>query len=74
VHRHLGVKLKMLTAFHPQTDGQTERAIRKVSQVLMSMVLPDQSNLFECLPMTEFALNSSVNASTGFAPFEFDGY
>jgi len=74
VHRHLGVKLKMSTAFHPQTDGQSERAIRKASQVLTAMVLPDQSNVFECLPMTEFALNSSVNASTGFAPFEFEGY
>ena len=74
VHRALGVKLKMSTAFHPQTDGQSERAIRKASQVLAAMVLPDQSNIFKCLPMTEFALNASVNASTGFAPFEFEGY
>lgn len=34
------------------------------------MVQPDQKNWVECLPMVEFALNASINKSTGYAPFE----
>jgi hypothetical protein len=69
-HRLLGVKLARSTAFHPQTDGASERMIRKVSQVLRTVVKPDQLDWPKHLPMVEFALNSSVNVSTGYAPFE----
>src|SRR5271168_1401348 len=44
--------------------------IRKVSQVMRAMVKPDQLDWPKHLPMVEFALNSSVSRSTGFAPFE----
>ena len=44
--------------------------IRKVSQVLRTLVRPDQLDWPKHLPTVEFALNSSVNKSTGFAPFE----
>jgi hypothetical protein len=44
--------------------------IRKVSQVMRAMVRPDQLDWPKQLPMVEFALNSSVSKSTGFAPFE----
>ena len=37
-HRMLGVKLLMSTAFHPQMDGASERAIRTVTQILRTMV------------------------------------
>lgn len=60
----------MSTSFHLQTDGATERQIRNVNQVLRSMVKPDQSDWEEHIPLVEFALNSSVSAATGFAPFE----
>jgi hypothetical protein len=69
-HRLLGIKLMKSTAFHPQTNGASERMIRKVSQVLRAMVRPDQLDWPKQLPMVEFALNSSVSKSTGFAPFE----
>ena len=69
-HRLLGVKLAKSTAFHPQTNGASERMIRKVSQVLRTLVRPDQLDWPKHLPTVEFALNSSVCASTGFAPFE----
>lgn len=69
-HRLLGVKLANSTAFHPQTNGASERMIRKVSQILRTMVKPDQTDWPKHLPMVEFAINSSVSASTGFAPFE----
>jgi len=60
----------MSTAFHPQTDGASERSIRTIAQILRSMILPDQKDWIEKVPMVEFAINSSVSGSTGFAPFE----
>jgi RNase H-like domain found in reverse transcriptase/Reverse transcriptase (RNA-dependent DNA polymerase)/Integrase zinc binding domain len=71
-HRLLGTKLLMSTAFHPQTDGATERANRSIGQVLRTMIQPDQRDWVEKLPMTEFALNSCISSSTGFAPFELN--
>jgi hypothetical protein len=70
LHRLMGVKLKLTTAFHPQGDGQAERAIQTVVQILRSFVRPDQRDWAVHIPMVEFALNSSANKSTGFAPFE----
>lgn len=69
-HRLLGVKLAKSTAFHPQSNGASERMIRKVSQILRAAVRPDQLDWTKHLPSVEFAINSSVNASTGYAPFE----
>ncbi len=51
-------------------DGQTERMIQNIVQILRATVCPDQCNWALKIPMTEFAINSSVNKSTGFAPFE----
>ena len=62
----------MSTSFHPQTDGATERANRSIAQILRAVIKPDQTDWVEHLPMVEFALNSSVSASTGFAPFELN--
>jgi len=74
-HRILGTKLMMSTAFHPQTDGATERANRSVGQILQTLVQPDQTDWVEKLPMVEFAINSNISSSTGFAPFELNyGY
>ena len=72
VHRILGVKLLMSTAFHPQTDGASERAIRSVGQILRAMVRPDQTNWAEKVPLVEFAMNSTSSATTGYAPFELN--
>jgi hypothetical protein len=75
VHRILGTKLLMSTAFHPQTDGATERANRSIGQILRAVVQPDQRDWVEKLPMVEFALNSNISNSTGFSPFELNyGY
>ena len=70
LHRVTGTKLLMSTSWHPQTDGQSERAIRSVGQILRSVVRADQTDWMRKTPMTEFAINSSVNSSTGFAPFD----
>jgi hypothetical protein len=70
LHQLLSIKLVKSTVFHPQTNGASERMIRKVSQVMRTLVKPDQLDWPKHLPAVEFALNSSVCASTGYAPFE----
>lgn len=75
LHRMLGSKLLMSTAFHPQTDGASERANRTITQMLRSMVEPRQIDWVDHLPLVEFAMNSCRSASTGYAPFELNyGY
>ena len=74
-HKMLGTKLLMSTSFHPQTDGASERVIRSVAQILRAMIKPDQLDWSSKIPLTEFALNSAVSNSSGFAPFELNyGY
>jgi len=73
LHRILGAKLIMSTSFHPQTDGQSERAIRNIAQILRTLVRPDQKDWIDKLDMVEFAINSSVSGTTGYAPFELNG-
>ena len=70
LHRLLSIKLAKSTVFHPQTNGASERMIWKVSQVMHTLVRPDQLDWLKHLPAVEFALNSSVCASTGYMPFK----
>jgi hypothetical protein len=65
----LGTQLRFSTAFHPQTDGQSERANRTLEQVLRHFVSPRQDNWDEPLALAEFAINDSINPSTGYTPF-----
>ena len=75
LHRLMGSKLLMSTVFHPQMDGATERANRSIAQILCTVVTNDQQDWSDKCPMVEFAINSSVNATTGYAPFELNyGY
>ena len=66
----MGIKLMMSTAYHPQTDGLTERAIRNITQVLRGCVSSNQSDWVDCLPMVEFMINSTISESMGFALFK----
>ena len=66
----LGTQLNMSTAFHPQSDGQSERSFRTLQQMLRAFVSPRQDDWAEHLPLLEFAYNNSKQASTGFIPFE----
>ena len=70
LHRVLGAKLLMSTLFHPQTDGHTKRMNRSIGQILRVIIAPDQLDWYRKLLLVEFAINSSIGESTGFAPFE----
>ena len=65
----LGIKPYFSTAYHPQSDGQTERANQIVENYLRLYVSHRQDNWVELLPMAEFAYNNSKNESTGYSPF-----
>ncbi|KAF1321799.1 reverse transcriptase, partial [Globisporangium splendens] len=66
--RLLGTQLKISTADHPQTDGQTERVNRTLEDILRSYA-HSFTHWNECLPLAEFAINNSVHVSTGHTPF-----
>jgi hypothetical protein len=70
--RLLDVHLALSTAFHPQTDGQTERANRTLITMLRSFVDQRQSNWDLLLPAAEFAVNNATNSSSGVSPFFFN--
>ena len=65
----LGTKLTMSTAYHPQTDGQTERANRTLEEGLRHYVNLRQNDWDDHLDAQEIAVNNSKHASTGFTPF-----
>jgi len=69
LHKLLGTKLQMSSAYHPQTDGSTERANRTVTQMLRQCINDKQTDWVAKLPAIEFAINSARSESTGFAPF-----
>ena len=58
------------TSNHPQTDGQTERTIQTLEDMLRACVLESGGNWKELLPLIEFAYNNSYHASIGMAPYE----
>lgn len=68
----LDTKLAMSTAFHPQSDGQSERANRTLEDMLRAYCHDRQDTWDTRLAAAEFAYNNSVNISTGFTPFFLD--
>jgi hypothetical protein len=67
-----GTKLAFSTAFHPQTDGLTERHNRTLGEMLRAFVNSCHDDWDTHIPALEFAYNNSVNPSTGFTPFYLD--
>jgi hypothetical protein len=63
-------KLRFSTAFHPQTDGQSERTIQTLEDMLRACALEWTGNWDEYLCLVEFAYNNSWQASIKMAPFE----
>ena len=59
----MGTRLTMRTTFHPQTDGQSERTIQVLEDMLRACILDHKGNWEEHLPLVEFAYNNSYQAS-----------
>lgn len=67
--RLLGTKLAMSTSYHPQTDGQTERANRTLEDIIRHYISFHHDDWDEHLTAAEIAINNSVAQSTGFSPY-----
>ncbi|GKB20133.1 putative reverse transcriptase domain-containing protein [Tanacetum coccineum] len=66
----LGTRLDMSTAYHPQTDGQSERTIQTLEDMLRACVLDFKGSWDVHLPLVEFSYNNSYHSSVRCAPFE----
>lgn len=69
LHHQLGIKTLASTAYHPQTDGQTERVNQEVEQYLRLWCNERQDDWADLLSMAEFCYNNHVHASTQQTPF-----
>jgi hypothetical protein len=66
----LGSKLRLSSAYHPQTDAQSERTIQSLEDLLRVCVLEQGGTWDSHLPLMEFTYNNSYHSSIGMAPFE----
>jgi len=70
LQRALGTEVNLSKAFHPQTDGQSERTIQTLEDLLRSYVLEFGGNWEDLLPLVEFTYNNSYQATIRMAPYE----
>src|SRR5258705_11544272 len=69
LNRLLGIKTMTSTAFHLQTDSQTEHVNQEIEQYLRLFVEHQQSNWMDWLPMAEFSYNNRIQSATRNTPF-----
>ena len=69
LNRMLGIKTKLSTAFHPQTDGQTEHMNQELEQYLRFFVENRQKDWPEWLASAKFAVNNKTHTATKVSPF-----
>ncbi|KAK9029043.1 hypothetical protein V6N11_026169 [Hibiscus sabdariffa] len=70
LHDALGTHLNFSTTFHPQTDGQSERVIQILENMLRGCVIDFRGSWEDFLPLAEFAYNNSYQVSIRMAPYE----
>ncbi|GJY50466.1 putative reverse transcriptase domain-containing protein [Tanacetum coccineum] len=70
LQKALGMNLDMSTAYHPQMDGQSERTIQTLEDMLRACVIDFGSSWDRHLPLVEFSYNNSYHASIKVAPYE----
>ncbi|GJT77073.1 putative reverse transcriptase domain-containing protein [Tanacetum coccineum] len=66
----LGTQLDMSTAYHPETDGQSEKTIQTLKDMLRTYVIYFGKRWERHLPLVEFSYNNNYHASIKAAPFE----
>nr|GEU58199.1 retrotransposable element Tf2 [Tanacetum cinerariifolium] len=70
LQKALGTKLNMSTSYHPETDGQSERTIQTVEDMLRACVIDFGGSWDTHLPLVDFLYNNSYHRSIKYAPFE----
>jgi hypothetical protein len=70
LQKALGTQVNMSTAYHPQTDGQSERTIQTLEDMLRGCVLDFGGSWDNHLPLAEFSYNNIYHSSIKVAPFE----
>lgn len=65
----LNIRLHFTSGYHPEGDGQTERANQTLEQYIRIYCTYQQDNWADLLPLAEFAYNNAPNATTGISPF-----
>ena len=69
-HEDLGTQLRFSTTYRPQTDGQSERTIQTLEEMLRECVIDFGGTWDTYLPLAEFSYNNSCHSSIGMPPFE----
>ena len=70
LNKMLGIETKLSMAYHPETDGQTERTNQELEQYLRMYVNHRQDNWAKWLAMAEFAFNNKVHTATKMSLFQ----
>ncbi|KAF5790439.1 putative nucleotidyltransferase, Ribonuclease H [Helianthus annuus] len=70
MHKSFGSRLDMSTAYHPRTDGQSERTIQTLEDMLRACVIDFGNGWEKHLPLVEFSYNNSYHTSIQATPFE----
>ena len=68
--KDMGIKRCLSTAYHPESDGQTERTNQTIERMLRSFIQADQTKWEKLLPPLELAFNTTPSASTKMSPFQ----
>ncbi|KAD3641035.1 hypothetical protein E3N88_30258 [Mikania micrantha] len=69
-HDAMGTRLNISTAYHPQTDGQSERTIQTLEDMLRACIIDFGGSWDDHLPLVEFSYNNSYHSSIGMPPYE----
>jgi len=67
--KSLSIRRKMSTAYHPQTDGQTEKTNQTLEGYLRNFFNYDQNDWYQLLPLAEYTYNNSTTNAYGMSPF-----
>jgi hypothetical protein len=70
LHAYLGTHLVHSSAYHPQTDGQTEKVNQILEDMLRAHMMENQDSWDKNLPWAEFSYNNSYQESLKMAPFK----
>ena len=62
--------MKLSTAFHPQTDGQAQRTIQTLEDMLRACMIDFRGSWDDHFPLIEFSYSNSYHSSIGMTPFE----